>query len=298
MILLKDKYINKLSDTTLLALRVLLACSVGLMIGYVVFSLSGEDNFRDRIYWIVIAVVSVAASTSASVVYKRAKAIVLFSLLGTALGSVVLMLIQKHIDSSFTIIAILCGIAFAMYIYTLYLNYATSVFFIHIYLVMYFGLFVGWSLELFVVRVVSVAIGTISIVVITYMTRGKKYRTIFLKEIYSSYIEFKKVVSNTDKHISNKKIMYLIEQNISLNETLVNAKYEFESKEKYYEYKKTTLLMDELLINLKTYRTLFVQQKKHQSELYKELVEYTNKQINKNFEKLTVRYDRILIQKN
>ena len=75
MILFKDKHINKLSDTTLLALRVLLACTLGLLIGYVVFSLSGEDNFRDRIYWIVIAVVSVAASTSTSIVYKRAKAI-------------------------------------------------------------------------------------------------------------------------------------------------------------------------------------------------------------------------------
>ena len=297
MILLKDKHINKLSDTTLLALRVLLACSVGLIIGYVVFSLSGEDNFRDRIYWIVIAVVSVAASTSASVVYKRAKAIVLFSLLGTALGSVVLMLVQNYIDSSFTIIAILCGVGLAMYVYTLYLNYATSVFFIHIYLVMYFGLFVGWSLELFVVRVISVMIGTICIVTITYMTRGKKYRTLFLKEMYSSYIEFKKVVDNSDKKVLNKKIMSLVEQTVRLNEILLNAKYEFASKEKYYEYKKMILLMDELLINLKTYRTLFIQQKKHQSELYKELVDYTNQQINKNFEKLTLRYDRILLQK-
>ena len=296
MILLKDRYINKLSDTTLLAFRVLLACSVGLLIGYVVFSLSGEENFRDRIYWIVIAVVSVAASTSASVVYKRAKAIVLFSLLGTALGSVILMLVQNNTAGSFTIIAILCGVGLAMYVYTLYLNYATSVFFIHIYLVMYFGLFVGWSFELFVVRVISVTIGTVCIVTITYVTRGKKYRTLFLKEMYSSYIEFKKVVNNADKKVSNKRIISLIEQNVCLNEILVNAKYEFASKEKYYEYKKMILLMDELLINLKTYRTLFIQQKKHQSELYKELVDYTNKKINKNFEKLTLRYDRILLE--
>ena len=170
MILLKDKHINRILDTTLLALRASLACTLGLLIGYVVFSLYGEDNFRDRIYWIVIAVVSVAApSTSASIVYKRAKAIVLFSLFGMALGSLVLMLVQNYVEGSFTIIAILCGVALAMYVYTLYLNYATSVFFIHIYLVMYFGLFVGWSFELFIVRLISVAIGTVCIVVITYM---------------------------------------------------------------------------------------------------------------------------------
>lgn len=298
MILLKDKHINKLSDTTLLAFRVLIACTVGLLIGYFIFSLSGEYDFRYRIYWIVIAVVSVAASTSASIVYKRAKTIVLFSILGTALGSVILMLVQNQIAGSFTVIALLCGIALALYIYTLYLNYATSIFFIHIYLVMYFGLFVGWSFKLFVVRVVSVAIGTICIVTITYMTKGNKYRTLFLKEIYSSYIEFKKVVNNADKKVPNKKIILLVEQNIRVNEVLVDAKYEFTSKEKYYEYKKIVILMDELLINLKTYRTLLIQQKKHNNELYKELVNYTNKQINKNFENLTLRYDRIFIQKD
>jgi uncharacterized membrane protein YgaE (UPF0421/DUF939 family) len=297
MILFKDKHINKLSDTTLLAFRVLLACSVGLLIGFVLFSLSGEENFRDRIYWIVIAVVSVAASTSASVVYKRAKAIILFSLLGTAFGSVVLLIVKNYIAvGSFTTVAILCGVALALYVYTLYLNYATSVFFIHIYLVMYFGLFVGWSFELFVVRVISVTIGTVCIVTITYMTRGKKYRTLFLKEMYSSYVEFKKVVNKADKKILNKEIISLVEQNVHLNEILINAKYEFASKEKYYEYKKMILLMDELLINIKTYRTLFIQQKKHNSELYKELVNYTNKQINRNFERLTLRYDRIILQ--
>ena len=198
--------------------------------------------------------------------------------------------------NNFTIIAMLCGVALAIYFYTMYLNYATSVFFIHIYLVMYFGLFVGWSFELFLVRVISVAIGTVCIVTITYMTRGKKYRTLFLKEIYIAYIEFKQVVNSTDKRVLNKTIISLVEQNIKLNEILVNAKYEFASKKKYYEYKKMILLMDELLINLKTYRTLFVQQKKHNSELYRELVDYTSKQIKKNFEKLTLRYDRILIQ--
>ncbi|QLE79939.1 FUSC family protein [Francisella sp. Scap27] len=296
MIFVKDKYINKLSDTTLLAIRVLVACTLGLLIGYVVFSLSGEQHFRDRIYWIVIAVVSVAASTSTSVVYKRAKSIVVFSLLGTAIGSMTLMLIQKYIDGYFTLLAILCGIALAFYIYTLFLNYATSVFFIHIYLVMYFGLFVGWSLDLFIIRVVSVTIGTVCIVMVTFISRGKKYRTQFIKEVYINYIEFKKIVDDVDTHILNKRIIALVEKNIKLNETLVNARYEFYSKDKYNEYRKIVVLMDELLINLKTYRTLFVQQKKHGNELYKELVDYTNKQINKNFKKLTVRYDRIILQ--
>lgn len=97
----------------------------------------------------VIAVVSVAASTSTSVVYTRAKAIIIFLLLGTSTGSVILMLVQKSTPDNFTIVAILCGMALALYIYTLFLNYATSVFLIHIYLVMFFGLFIGWDKELF-----------------------------------------------------------------------------------------------------------------------------------------------------
>lgn len=295
MIFVKDKYINRLSDTTLLAIRVLVACTIGLLIGYVVFSLSGEQHFRDRIYWIVIAVVSVAASTSTSVVYKRAKSIVVFSLLGTAIGSMTLMLIQKYIDGYFTLLAILCGIALAFYIYTLFLNYATSVFFIHIYLVMYFGLFVGWSLDLFIIRVVSVTIGTICIVMVTFISRGKKYRTQFIKEVYINYIEFKKIVDNVDTHILNKKVIALVEKNIQLNEILVNARYEFYSKDKYNEYRKVVVLMDELLINIKTYRTLFIQQKTHDRELYKELVTYTKEQIRKNFERLTTKYDRVLL---
>ncbi len=85
MIFFKDQHINKRSDTTLLALRVLAACTVGPLIGFVVFSLSGEEHFRDRIYLIVVAVVSVASNTSTIILYKRAKAIILFSLLCTAL---------------------------------------------------------------------------------------------------------------------------------------------------------------------------------------------------------------------
>ncbi|AXA33835.1 FUSC family protein [Francisella adeliensis] len=295
MIFVKDKYINRLSDTTLLAIRVLVACTIGLLIGYVVFSLSGEQHFRDRIYWIVIAVVSVAASTSTSVVYKRAKSIVVFSLLGTALGSMTLMLIQKYIDGYFTLLAILCGIALAFYIYTLFLNYATSVFFIHIYLVMYFGLFVGWSLDLFIIRVVSVTIGTVCIVMVTFISRGKKYRTQFIKELYTNYIEFKKIVDDVDTHILNKRVIALVEKNIQLNEILANARYEFYSKDKYNEYRKVVVLMDELLINIKTYRTLFIQQKTHDSELYKELVTYTKEQIQRNFDRLTTKYDRVLL---
>lgn len=128
MILFKDRYIDKLSDTTLLAIRVFVASIVGLIVCYLIFSLSGDDGFRDRIYWVVIAVVSVAASTSTSVVYTRAKAIVIFSLLGTSIGSVVLLLIQKNIPHNFTLVAGLCCFALALYVYTMFLNYATSVF--------------------------------------------------------------------------------------------------------------------------------------------------------------------------
>lgn len=87
-----------------------------------IFSYSGDSDFRDRIYWVVIAVVSVAASTSTSVVYTRAKAIIIFSLLETSTGSVILMLVQKSTPNNFTIVAILCGMALALYIYTLFVN--------------------------------------------------------------------------------------------------------------------------------------------------------------------------------
>lgn len=297
MILFKERFIDKLSDTTLLAFRVLIASTLGLILCYVLFSFSGDESFRNRIYWVVIAVVSVAASTSTSVVITRAKAIIIFSLLGTLLGSVVLMFIQGHIPYNFTLIAILCGIALALWIYTLFLNYATSVFFIHIYLVMFFGLFIGWDTELFFVRVTCVAIGTVCIVAITFLSRGQKNRILFNKEMYSIYGEFKLLVNDVDKKVKNRKIISLVERNIKLNETLANAKYEFSTTKKYYEYKKIIILMDELLINLKTYRTLFVQQKKHNRDLYKELVKHTQMQIKKNFDRLTIRYDRALLNR-
>ncbi|ABI82688.1 FUSC family protein [Francisella tularensis] len=296
MIFFRDRAIDKISDTTLLAYRVLIASALGLVICYAIFSYSGDSDFRDRIYWVVIAVVSVAASTSTSIVYTRAKAIIIFSLLGTSTGSIILILIQKSVPDSFTIVAIFCVIALTLYIYTLFLNYATSVFFIHIYLVMFFGLFIGWDKELFLVRVTCVAIGTICIVLITFLTRGQKYRILFNKEMYSLYGELKKLVDDVDKSVKNRKLISLIEQTIKLNETLVNAKYEFPTTKKYYEYKKIIVLIDELLINLKTYRTLFIQQKKHKDDLYKELVDHTKQQVIRNFKKITIRYDKILYQ--
>lgn len=297
MILFKDRYIDKLSDTTLLAIRVFVASIVGLIVCYLIFSLSGDDGFRDRIYWVVIAVVSVAASTSTSVVYTRAKAIVIFSLLGTSIGSVVLLLIQKNIPHNFTLVAGLCCFALALYVYTMFLNYATSVFFIHVYLVMYFGLFIGWDKELFFVRVTCVAIGTLSIVLITFLTRGRKNRVLFDRDMYRIYSELKDLVNKVDRSVENRKIISLIEKSIKLNEILANAKYEFSETKKYYEYKKVLILIDELLINLRTYRTLFMQQKKHDDSLYKEFVHFTKEQIQSNFKKITIRYDRLLAQK-
>lgn len=52
MIFLKDRTIDKLSDTTLLAYRVLIASTLGLVICYSIFSYSGDSDFRDRIYWV------------------------------------------------------------------------------------------------------------------------------------------------------------------------------------------------------------------------------------------------------
>lgn len=296
MTLFKVKHIDKISDTTLLAYRVLLASTLGLVIAYSLFSVTNEPHFKDRIYWVVIAVISVAASTSTSIIYNRAKSIIVFSLLGTLSGSLILMVIQKNIMADFTIIAMLCGVALAFYIYTLFLNYATSVFFIHIYLVMYFGLFIGWSMELFIVRVVSVAIGTICIVAITFLTRGQKNRILFNQEMNSMYNEFHTIVEQVDSSVKNRKLILLVGKNIKLNEILVNAKYEFSNTKKYYDYKKILILMDELLINLKSYRTLFIQQKKHNSDLYKELVLHTKDQIKQNFKKITIRYERLLDQ--
>ena len=68
--------------------------------------------------------------------------------------------------------------------------------------------------------------------------------------------------------MSKPKLISLIEQTIKLNETLVNAKCEFPTTKKYYEYKKIIVLIDELLINLKTYR-IFYPAKKHKDDLIK-----------------------------
>ncbi|MDE5037890.1 FUSC family protein, partial [Francisella tularensis subsp. holarctica] len=78
----------------------------------------------DTIYSVVLALVRVAASTSTSIVYTIAKAIIIISLLGTSTGSIILILIQMSVPDSFTIVAIFCVIALSLYIYTLFLNYA------------------------------------------------------------------------------------------------------------------------------------------------------------------------------
>jgi hypothetical protein len=99
-----------------------------------------------------------------------------------------------------------------------------------------------------------------------------------------------------DRRVSNKRLIELVEINIALNDSLLAAKYEFDTRREYYSYKQIIILMDELLINLKTYRVLLIQQKKHKDNLYSEFVSYTNESIKKNFQKLTVRYDKILLQ--
>ncbi len=295
MIFLRDRLVDKLSDTTLLALRVLLASTVGMLICYTIFSITGESDFRDRIYWVIFAVVSVSASTNSNIVYTRAKEIALFSVLGCATGSLLLFILQEYLDFQI-FVALACSMALVLYIYTMYLNYATSIFFIHVYLVMFFGLFVHWDGDMFIVRVTCVLIGTVSILTTMLLTRSSKNKKEFLKLMYTIYADFRVIVNSMDRKVSNKKLIALIENNISLNDALLGAKYEFDTRREYYSYKQVIILMDELLINLKTYRVLLLQQKHHRDDLYSEFIVYTNEAIKKNFEKLTIRYDRILLQ--
>ena len=103
----------------------------------------------------------------------------------------------------------------------------------------------------FLVRITCIAIGTICIVLITFLTRGQKYRILFNKEMYSLYGELKKLVDDVDKSVKNRRLISLIEQTIKLNETLLNAKCEFPTIKKYYEYKNIIVLIDELLIQSK-----------------------------------------------
>ena len=76
MIFFRDRTIDKLFDTTLLAYRVLIASTLGLIYIVTLFLVTMAIVILEIgwIYWVIIAVASVAASTS--VVYIRAKAII------------------------------------------------------------------------------------------------------------------------------------------------------------------------------------------------------------------------------
>ncbi len=55
--------------------------------------------------------------------------------------------------------------------------------------------------------------------------------------MYSLYGELEKLVDDVDKIVKNRRLISLIEQTIKLNETLLNAKCQFPTIKKYYEYK-------------------------------------------------------------
>jgi uncharacterized membrane protein YgaE (UPF0421/DUF939 family) len=296
MISFKKNRLNDISDTTLLAYRVLIACIIGIMVCFVIFTLTGHDEFRDRVYWIVIAVVSVAASTSTNVIYSRAKAIVLFSILGTTVGSLIFYMIHKFLPDNILYVSIVCALAMTFYIYTVYMNYAKSVFFVHIYLVMFFGLFSAWSTDLFFVRVISITVGTICIVTLTFLTKTTKSKKMFFDELQEIYDSYSSIISTTDNNLRHSEVVSLGDRVAKLNEMLINAKFEFTTRQRYYRYKKIILLMEHLLINLQSYISLYDQQEKHNNDLYEELVVFTNDQIQENFKKLTIKYDRILLQ--
>ena len=296
MIFLKKDRLDDISDTTLLAYRVLIASIVGIIICFAIFSITGHDEFRARVYWIVIAVVSVAASTNTNIIFSRAKSIILFSMLGTTFGSFMFYLIQKFMPDQMLYTAIACALAMTFYIYTVFMNYAKSVFFVHIYLVMFFGLFSVWSIDLFLVRVVSITVGTACIVAITFLTKTTKAKKIFFAEVRSIYLVLNNIIKIEDSHIRHSDVILLGDRVSKLHEMLIDAKYEFVNLQRYYRYKKIILLMEHLVINLQSYGSLYDQQEKHHNDLYEELVLFTNDQIKENFRKLCIKYDRILIQ--
>ena len=237
-----------------------------------------------------------AASTNTNIIFSRAKSIILFSILGTTTGSLIFYLIQKFMPDQVLYTAIVCALAMTFYIYTVFMNYAKSVFYVHIYLVMFFGLFSVWSLDLFLVRVVSITVGTICIVVITFLTKTTKAKKIFFAEVQSIYSVFDDVIKSEDSDIHHTDIILLGDRISKLHEMLIDAKYEFVNLQRYYRYKKIILLMEHLVINLQSYVSLYEQQEKHHNDLYGELVLFTNDQIKENFRKLSIKYDRILIQ--
>ena len=295
----QTRFIDKLSEHSLLAIRTLLSSILGLIICYIVFISFNDENFKDRIYWVVFAVISISsASNNIEVILSRAKGISFYSILGCLSGSLVLYLSLQYVNN-IMFIEILCASGLLLYGYTMFLNYTASVFFIHFYLVMFFGIFVTWNEDLFITRIVCVIIGSISTVFIVFLTRTTKNRQKFIIKFYDTYQEYKKIIINLNKeNISDEKIIELMNKSIKLNDMILSAKYEFKNKNRYYSYKKMLFLMEEILISIKTYKVLKKIKKHHSKKTYCQLTNFTNRKITTYFEKLTIKYNKILQESN
>ena len=294
MIKIKDKIVNSLSNNALLAFRVLVATALAMFICYSLGVDTNIQSLKIRIYWTVFGVIGVSAvNINTNIIFDRAKSLIVFSVIGSLFASALLYIISENIYHSHILILILCALSLIIYIYVLSLDYASSVFFIHCFLVMFFGLFEQWNIGLFFTRIFCIFVGSSSIVFVTLLTRANKNKKALINKLDTIFIKITKIIEINCQKKLNFKVFSLIDESHDFKDLLISSKHDFKNKEIHNLFANIILEIDEIIISLKTFDVLLNNQKSHSKNVDKDINEYFYKKLQRDFKNLKQKYIEI-----
>ena len=238
-----NKWLNIIPAYKLLAMRVASACLLAILIT--------EAVGLQRNYWSVLAIVSISISVHAREVFFRSKVVVINTVLGCFIGTFVYYLLNLYLPF-YLIISVILVLA----LYTLYFSvthYAAGVFFSSIFIVMFIGTLSFWDFSLLIARILDIAIGAVTILLINLILKQSNLKENFYGEFFSVYLTHNQIIkiflmqtteqenvlkekgNNFDKSL-DKEMLRLIIDELALQEkhvveNFINTKTEFNKEQ-------------------------------------------------------------------
>ena len=212
------KKINFFSSYNLLSIRVFISCLIAFFIA--------DSLHLPRSYWSILSIISVGISIHSRDILFRTKAIVISTIIGCLLGTLLYYYLDHFLELSGFIILVLFLSLLTLYFTVV--NYAIGVFFNSIFMVMFFGTLSYWNYTLFIGRVLDIAIGAVIILCISFISRNpdsiKRVKSL-INKLYKNHEDCIQLILDKNFNVNiNTNIVNQL-QNV-LEEDFLNLKAE------------------------------------------------------------------------
>lgn len=277
-----SKWFEQIPPYRLTALRVLIACSIAVGVTH----LLGIE----RSYWAILAIISVTVSINIGDMISRSRVLATLSVLGCIIGTFLFYWCDQWLTPNQMVMMII--VVALVYLYAIQIHYPIGVLINCIFLVMFIGVLSSWDLSLLWTRIIDVMIGVISMIVVSYVIRGRHHKGFALKKVEVLINDHGKIIENIDD-MSVRNIEEMETRQAEVIKALYQLRYDFPSKRDYYKMRDVVVGLEDLLLSYYSYIGLRSYREQH-AVIYEEMKAFCRQKMQRQFDKVSNKLQNIL----